>query len=142
MPIGKALLIPCVMGLTLGCVFYAYERRPYGNMSILPAVKQNMDAVQIVMNQKLSDQTSQAFIYKNRYAEDRSYVEKIKSELAQLESLSFSSAEQREDENLGYMGTDTHGTSFRMIFFFRSGEWNYTTFPEKIAKLTKGTAKE
>jgi len=38
-PIAKVLMIPCMISLILGGVFYAYDRQPYGNMDILPAVK-------------------------------------------------------------------------------------------------------
>lgn len=62
-PIAKVLLIPCVISLILGIVFYAYDRQPYGNMSILPAVKQDMSTIQIVTKCKLSEQGNTATAY-------------------------------------------------------------------------------
>lgn len=61
-PIAKALLIPCAASLTLGAVFFAYDRQPYGNMDVLPAAKQDMSAVQITTGQKLSDKNTPASI--------------------------------------------------------------------------------
>lgn len=61
-PIAKVLLIPCVISLTLGIVFYVYDRQPYGNISILPAVKQDMGIIQIVKECKLSEQGNTAAI--------------------------------------------------------------------------------
>ena len=43
-------------------MFYVYERQPYGNMSILPAVKQDMGKIQIVKECKLSEQGNTAVI--------------------------------------------------------------------------------
>lgn len=139
-PIAKVLLIPCVISLTLGVIVYSYNCQPYGNMSILPAVKQDMSEIQVVTEWKPSQQYTTAAIYKNKYAEDQAYIQRIKSELAELENLTFSKSTRREDENLGYTGTDANGTKFQMLFFFRSGEWSYSTFADHAAQLTEETA--
>ena len=139
-PIAKVLLIPCAVSLTLGAVFYAYDCQPYGNMSILPAVKQDMSTVQIVTEWKPLEQSGTAAVYRNKYAEDNSYIQKVKTELADLENLTFSRSTRRQDENIGYTGTDANGTSFQVLFFFRTGEWNYTTFAESTSQLTEENA--
>lgn len=139
-PIARALVIPCAIGLALGGACYAYEHQPYGNMDILPASRQDMSKIRIVTSLKLSGQRGTAAVYKNRFAEDMAYVQKIKTGLADLENLTFDRTERREGENLGYTGTDAHGTAFQMSFFFRSGEWSYTTFEENAAQLTEKTA--
>lgn len=136
-PIAKVLLIPCAVSLTLGAVFYAYDHQPYGNMSILPAVKQDMSAVQIVTEWEPLEQSGTAPVYRNKYAEDSAYIQKVKTGLADLENLTFSKSTRRQDENIGYTGTDTNGTAFQVLFFFRTGEWNYTTFAESAAQLTE-----
>ena len=66
----------------------------------------------------------------------------MKAGLAGLEHLTFSRSARREDENLGYTGTDAEGREFQMVFFFRTGEWNYTTFSETAAQLTEDAAQE
>ncbi|WP_367924276.1 VanZ family protein [uncultured Ruthenibacterium sp.] len=139
-PTAKALMIPCVLGLTLGVVFYIYDSQPYGNMSILPAVRQDVSAVHMVTELKFSEKDETAAVYKNRFAENHDYLENIKSALATLENLTFSNLTRREDENLGYLGTDANGTDFQMMFFFRTGEWSYTTFSETTAQITQEMA--
>ena len=141
-PIAKVLLIPCVISLILGIIFYAYDHQPYGNMSILPAVKQDMSTIQIVTKCKLSEQGNTATIYKNNYAEDKNYMHSIKSKLADLENLTFSKSDSRENENWVYTGTNTNGTAFQIIFFFRTGEWHYTTFTENALQLTEKTTEQ
>lgn len=141
-PIAKALLIPGLVGLVLGTVFYAYARQPYGNMSILPAVRQDLSQVQIIREWEPSDQSSTAALYHNRYALDRHYLERVRSGLSELENLTFSGPARRENENLGYLGADSNGTEFRLLFFFRTGEWNYTTFAQTAAPLTGQTASQ
>lgn len=141
-PIGKILIIPCAISLTLGVVFYIYDHQPYGNMSILPSVKQDMSEVKIVTDWEPSEQSAAAAIYKNKYAEDKTYLDQIKSGLEKLENLTFSNSTRREDENLGYLGTDADGTECRLIFFYRSGEWSYTTFSENAAQLTEENIRE
>ena len=139
-PVAKVLLIPCAVSLTLGAVFYAYDHQPYGNMSILPAVKQDMSAVQIVTEWESLEQSGTAAIYRNKYAEDSAYIQKVKTGLADLENLTFSKSTRRQDENVGYTGTNTNGTSFQVLFFFRTGEWNYMTFAESTSQLTEENA--
>ena len=136
-PIAKALLLPCVISLVLCAIFWVYDHQPYGNMCILPAVKQDMSGIQIVTEWLPSEQKTSAAIYKSRFALDKTYLENIKSGLGELENLTFSKFARREDENLGYLGTDASGNAFRLIFFFRTGEWSYTTFSETAAQLTE-----
>ena len=141
-PVAKALSIPCAVGLILGAVCCVYARQPYGNMSILPAVKQDLSAVRIVSAWEPSGQNPAAAIYRSKYAEDRTYVKRITSSLAALERLSFAKFPRREDENLGYTGTDAHGAACRILFFFRTGEWSYTNFAGQAAQLTQETAQQ
>lgn len=79
-PIAKVLMIPCVVSLILGAVFFVYDRQPYGNMDILPSVKQDMSTVEIATELKLFDKDTSVSIYKNGYAEDKSYIQGIQSE--------------------------------------------------------------
>lgn len=141
-PIAKMLMLPFVIGLALGVTFYVYDRQPYGNMSILPAIKQDVSSIQIVAEWEPSDQEASAAIYKNRFAEDKAYVETIRTNLAKLEELTLSQNTRREDENLGYLGTNANGTFCRILFFFRTGEWSYTTYAETAAQLTEETVQE
>ena len=140
--VGKVLIIPCFIGLVLGGAVFLYEQKPYGNMSILPAVKQDMSVVEIVKEWEPLEQNGTAAIYKNRFTQDKAYLQKIKSGLAALENLKFSNSTRREDENLGYLGKNANGTDCRIIFFFRTGEWNYTTFADNAAQLTKETVQQ
>lgn len=139
-PIAKVLLIPCVVGLVLGAVFFAYGRQPYGNMDIRPATKQDLSAVRIATGLRLSDKAASAAIYKNVYAEDKAYMQAVRSRLSELENMTFSGVARREDENYVYSGTDRYGNGFQMNFFFRSGQWSYTTYAENAAMLTEETA--
>ena len=54
-PMARVLLIPGVIGLGLGAVFCVYNHQPYGNMDILPAVKQDLSAVEIVTQCQLGE---------------------------------------------------------------------------------------
>ena len=138
-PVAKVLSIPCAVCLTLGAVFFVYDQQPYGNMAILPAVKQDMSAVQIAAELSLSDQAATASVYQNKYAEDDTYIENIRLGFGKLENLTFSALTRRESENYVYTGTDANGNEFQINFFFRSGQWTYTTYAENVATLTAET---
>ncbi|WP_395150430.1 VanZ family protein [uncultured Allofournierella sp.] len=140
-PMARVLLIPGVIGLGLGAVFCVYNHQPYGNMDILPAVKQDLSAVEIVTQCQLGEHNARAAVYRNKYAEDKNYIQTVKTGLAQLEHLTFSKVTRRQDENLGYTGTNSNGTEFQILFFFRTGEWHYTTFAQTAAQLKEEEAR-
>lgn len=135
-------MIPCIVSLVLGAVFFVYDQQPYGNMDILPAAKQDMSVVKIVTELKLSDKDTSASIYKSVYAEDKAYIQSIQSGLSELENVTFSGVTRRKDENYVYNGKDMYGNEFQMNFFFCSGQWSYTTYTESVDKLTEETAQQ
>lgn len=128
-PAAKALLIPGAVGLAVGAAFLAYARQPYGNMSILPAAPQDMTGVRLEADWQ-AEERGTAAVYKSRHALDKAWTETVRAGLEQLEGMTFSGPARREDENLGYMGTDAKGRQARLLFFFRTGEWSCTTFAE------------
>lgn len=67
---------------------------------------------------------------------------KVKAGLADLENLAFSKAARRQDENVGYTGTDANGTSLQALFFFRTGEWNDMAFAQSTAQLTEESTQQ
>lgn len=136
-PLARALAIPCAVGLVLCGVFAAYALQPYGNLSIRPAAPQDLTGVQITAQWTPSDQSATASVYRNRYAGDKAYVCSVRDQLAQLENLHFQPLTRREDENRGYTGTNAQGDPCRLMFFFRTGEWSYTTFAQQAAQLAE-----
>ncbi|MCI6640899.1 MAG: VanZ family protein [Pygmaiobacter massiliensis] len=141
-PIARAMLIPSIMALVLGAVFCAYQLKPYGNMSILPAVRQDMSKVELVAQWQMPDHYTTAAVYKSKFAADKTYRQTVKAGFAEREGVTFSQFARREDENLGYMGTNAQGTECRILFFVRTGEWNYTTFAPNAAQLTEQAVQE
>lgn len=139
-PIGKVLIFPCVIGMIIGAVSFVYEQQPYGNMPILPASKQDMSKVHINTDLSLSDQPATASMYKNKYTEDQNYIEQIIAQLSESEDVTFSGVQRREGENRVYIGKSPHSENVQLNFFFRTGQWSYTTWRDPAA-LTEKAAK-
>jgi len=139
-PIGKVLIIPCVIGMIIGTVSLVYEQQPYGNMPILPAAKQDMARIQISTDLSLADQPTTASIYKSTYAEDQDYIERIIAQLTKVEDVNFSGIQRREGENFVYTGKSSNNEDAQLNFFFRTGDWSYTTWRD-AATLTEEAAK-
>lgn len=140
-PIGKVLILPCVIGMLIGAVSLIYEQQPYGNMPILPAAKQDMSKIKITTDLSLADQPVTASIYKGAYAEDQDYIKRIIDQLTELEDVNFSSIKRREGENSVYTGKGSNSEDVQLNFFFRTGHWRYTTWHD-AAKLTEEAAKK
>ena len=139
-PIVKALLIPCAVSLALGIAVYAYNRQPYGNMSLLPAVNQDMSAVRMVTCCPPSAQPAAASVYKSKYAQDPNYMHRVKTALEELESISFFERARREGDHWGYRGTNANAAAFQITFFERTGEWQGALLAQNAARLTQQTA--
>lgn len=139
-PICKVLIFPCVIGMIIGTMSFVYEQQPYGNMPILPAVKQNMSRIQITTDLSLADQPATASIYKNTYAEDEDYIERIIAQLTESEDVTFSDVQRREGENRVYTGKSPNSEDVQLNFFFRTGHWRYTTWRD-TATLAEEVAK-
>ncbi|MDD4079876.1 MAG: VanZ family protein [Eubacteriales bacterium] len=141
----KVLMFPCAIGIIIGIVSLVYDAQPYGNMPILPAIKQDMSKVRIIMDLSLTDQPATASIYKNTHAEDQDYTESIVAGISELEDVAFVSVQRREGENRVYTGKSSGSEEVQLNFFFRTGHWRYTTWrdaarlPEEAAKSRRGT---
>jgi glycopeptide antibiotics resistance protein len=139
-PIGKVLIFPCVIGMIIGTVSLFYQQQPYGNMPILPAIKQDMSRIQITTDLSLVDQLAMASIYKNIYAEDQDYIERMLAQLSESEDVIFASVQRREGENRVYTGKSQRSEEVQLNFFFRTGYWHYTTWRD-TAQLTEEAVK-
>ncbi|MCQ1531192.1 VanZ family protein [Lutispora saccharofermentans] len=139
-PIGKVLILPCVIGMIIGTVSFVYEQQPYGNMPILPAAKQDMSMINLTADLSLTEQPAWASIYKNTYAEDQDYIERIIAQLSESEDVIFSGVQRREGENRVYTGKSPNSEDVQLNFFFRTGHWRYTTWRD-TATLTEEAAK-
>lgn len=129
-PIGKALLIPVIISAVLFVVFVVYEKQPYGNMSILPAVKQDMSLVDCKTTVEWSDEPSSASVYQSVYVKDKTYMKHIVEAIADIEGVSFSSTPRWEGESCIYLGSNGQSDNIQLEFFTRNGTWYYTTWKE------------
>lgn len=139
-PIGKVLIFPCFIGMIIGTVSLVYARQPYGNMPILPAVRQDMSRTQITTDLSLADQPATASLYKNTYTGDQDYIERMAAQLSESEEVTFAGIQRREGENRVYTGKNPTSEEVQLNFFFRTGHWRYTTWHD-TTKLTVEAAK-
>lgn len=139
-PVAKVLILPCLIGMIIGGVFWAYENQPYGNMALLPAAKQDMSQVNLTTDLTLSEAPASASIYRNVNANDHAYTERIAAAVADVERISFSGNTRREGDTKIYLGETTQENETQLDFFVRTGTWSFTTWAD-AALLTKHAAK-
>ena len=65
----------------------------------------------------MSSKTESASVYKSKFAKDKEYIQNIKTAIENLEEVTFFKNARRENENLGYIGENADGTTFRLMFF-------------------------
>ena len=139
-PIAKVLILPCLIGMIIGGVFWVYENQPYGNMALLPAAEQDMSNVKLTTDLTLSEAPASASIYRNVYANDNAYMDRIAAALADAERISFSGNTRREGDTKVYLGKTAQDNEAQLDCFVRTGTWSFTTWAD-AALLAKDAAK-
>lgn len=140
-PIGKLLILPCLIGMMIGGAFWVYEHQPYGNMALLPAARQDMSKVNLTTDLSLSEAPASASVYQNVNVKYKAYTDRIGAAIAELESISFSGNPRRESDNKIYLGRTAQGNTAQLDFFVRTGTWSFTTWTD-AALLAEDTAKQ
>lgn len=131
-PVLKIFLIPCVVGSIISIAVIAYQAKPYGNMPILPAVKQDMSKIEVITDLTLSDDASTASIYKNSYVDKQEHMQQIIGQISNIENITFSNSVRREGENRIVIGNQQNGTQVQLNYFTRTGTWQYNNWNEWV----------
>ena len=131
-PLLKLLLIPCIVGAVILSAIFLYKSQPYGNMTILPAVKQDMSKIEIITELNFSQDRSTASIYKNHFADDKTHMQKIISLFSEITNNTFSNSSRAEGENKIILGKQEDGTDVQLNYFIRSGTWQFNSWKDWV----------
>lgn len=122
--IFKALMIPLAFVGLIGSAFIIYEAKEFGNLSIIPDKKQNMDHISVNLETHLSENQSTAAIYVNEAVHN---VEKAK-EVAKLLQHEFGLTQQGsmviDNHNRTFILIDSNQHQYQLTYFLRDGSWS------------------
>ena len=119
----RALIIPSFVSIVVGVTFLIYELQPYGNMSILPSERQNIEDIDIQTELDFSEESATAAIYHNIHAGSKRKMKEIAQQISELEDITFSNTEYREGNNFQMFGVNPNEIEFGYTYFTQSGTW-------------------
>ncbi|WP_046212414.1 VanZ family protein [Paenibacillus wulumuqiensis] len=134
---GLALCIPMAFVLLFTSALAIYQAKELGNLSIRPAIKQNMDGVKVELDTKLPEKAEMVSLYVN----DRIYNVEYGERMAALVQPSFD-LQQKQGKRVDGMNrtwefTNRSGASYTFTYNVQDGGWQlYSESGEEI-KLNK-----
>ena len=124
----RALIIPSFVSIVVGVTFLIYELQPYGNMSILPSERQNIEDIDIQTELDFSEESATAAIYHNINAGRKRKMKEIAQQISELEDITFSNTERREGNNRDMFGVNPNEIEYLFTYVTRTGTWDLTNF--------------
>lgn len=133
----RMLALPLIYVIGIGGAIIVYQNQEYGNMSIIPAEKQNMSMVSIENKAELSNQTEKVCVYKNSRANDTQYGGTIAEAIEELTGTEFKQTAHVDGKNKIFV-SKTSNT--QLTVFANNDGWTYTIWEEEKAALTEKEA--
>lgn len=134
---GLALCIPIAFVLLFTGALAVYQAKELGNLSIRPAIKQNMDGVEVNMTVKLSEKAEPVSLYVNHRINNLEYGKHITALIQPSFHLQQKQGKRVDGMNRIWSFTDSNGNSYTFNYNVQDGVWQlYNASGEEI-KLTK-----
>lgn len=136
-PIVKAISIPIFFVALFGVATVIYNAQEFGNLPFEPSQKQNMDQIDVELETKLSNKSSNACVYYNSDVKDMKNIKSISQSIAQQFELQQQGGIRREGENRQLKFIDDEGLVYYLNYFMANGFWsfsseNYSEQPPKV----------
>lgn len=128
----KVFIIPLIVGIIFLAILFGYNNQKYGNMSILPATKIDMSAVNIENRANLSDETTEVSIYKNKYTNDLENAKDISKKVEKLINNSFSKTIRTDGNDKVFTSRKGSLENFQLNYCMDNGCWSYTNWEETV----------
>ncbi|NIK68347.1 glycopeptide antibiotics resistance protein [Paenibacillus sp. BK720] len=123
----RGVMIPALFGALIGSAMITYQAKEFGNMPILPAMKQDMDEVTVENKLLLHEDADRASIYRNIYAKDMQRGRDIADQLSRKYAVNFSDIIRREgDDNRIFMGAAPDGHEADLYYQYKDGSWHFS----------------
>ncbi|CAM3581305.1 VanZ family protein [Paenibacillus lupini] len=124
----RGIMIPALFGALIGSAMIMYQAKEFGNMPILPAMKQDMDAVTVENKLLLHRDTDTASVYRNIYANNMQRGRDIAEQLSRKFAVNFSDTIRREgDDNRIFMGKASDSQQADLYYQYKDGGWHFST---------------
>ncbi len=119
---GLALCIPMAFVLLFTSALAVYQSKELGNLSIRPAIKQNMNGVEVKLDARLPEQAKPVSLYVNHHIYNLEYGERMATLVQQ--SFKLQQQEKRIDGmNRIWLFDDSDGHPYTFSYNLQDGGW-------------------
>ncbi|RIJ66204.1 VanZ family protein [Rummeliibacillus sp. POC4] len=119
----KALYIPMFFVLLFSCALIVYHTKELGNLSIRPAVPQNMKQVDVKLKIDLPTDTESVSLYRNKQIHNLKYGKEIAARMEKSFNLQQKGRMRIEGFNRIWTYIDKDGKEFTFTYSLQRGGW-------------------
>jgi len=135
-PIAKAAAIPLACALLFAGALIVYHAKELGNLSIRPAIAQNMDRVEVVLNAELPTDAGTVSLYYSDRIHNREYGEAMAALMARSFDLRLQGGMRIDGFNRIWMLLDGEGREYTFNYNLPAGWWWLSTEDDANGAMT------
>lgn len=133
-----ALCIPVAFVLLFTSALVVYQSKELGNLSIRPAIKQNMNGVEVKLDAKLPEKAEMASLYGNDHIYNVKYGKQMAALVQQSFALQQKQANRIDGMNRIWLFNDSNGNPFTFNYNVQDSVWQLSNNEgEQEMKLSK-----
>ncbi|OMF64222.1 VanZ family protein [Paenibacillus sp. FSL R5-0766] len=125
--LSKALCIPLVFTLLFSSAFIIYYNKELGNLSIRPAISQNMNQVEVTLNTKLPDEAEKVSLYHSSEIHNMEYAKRVSSLMKDYFELHQKGSISIDGYNRVWSFVDNAGEEYIFNYDVNSGTWSLSS---------------
>ncbi|MEW4372391.1 VanZ family protein [Paenibacillus kandeliae] len=118
-----ALCIPVAFVLLFTSALAVYQSKELGNLSIRPAIKQNMNGVEVKLDAKLPEKAEMASLYVNDQIYNVEYGKRVAAFVQQSFELQEKQANRIDGMNRVWLFADPNGNLSTFTYNVQDGGW-------------------
>ncbi|ANF95037.1 hypothetical protein AR543_02625 [Paenibacillus bovis] len=134
---GLALCIPMAFVLLFTSALAIYQAKELGNLSIRPAIKQDMEGVKVELDAKLPEKAEMVSLYVNDHIYNLEYGKHMAELVQQSFDLQQKQGKRVDGMNRIWLFTDRSGISYTFNYNLQDGGWQLYGESGETVKLTK-----
>lgn len=122
-PAGLALCIPLVFVLLFTGALAVYQTKELGNLSIRPAIKQDMHGVKVELKADLPEKAEPAALYVSGRIHDKGYGQEMAALVERSFALQLKEGNRIDGMNRVWLFTDRDGIPYTFNYNLKDGGW-------------------
>lgn len=134
---GLALSIPLVFVLLFTGALAVYQTKELGNLSIRPAIKQDMRGVEVELKAELPEEAQPASLYVSKRIYDSAYGQEMAALAQRSFDLQLKEGNRIDGMNRIWLFVDREGNSYTFNYNLKDGGWQFYIDGDRNATMSE-----